>query len=446
MSAAQSIRGAKPRLVSPFTLLLGEFLSKIIPKRQPPQRIHKILFFKFGALGDVLLTTPLVRAMREQFPYATIDYCLGQWAAPALQNNPHLSSVVTFTDSTNTLKRLVPLLTTLWRLRRADYDVVFVLDRAWQAGLLGTFIGGYTIGFDRLGEGFALDTSIPYGYESHEQAPHDIDTYLALGKHLGCGTANRQMVFQPTAQDRAFAHQLLDQAGWQKKPFAVRPHFATGSAGHGRARERGASRSFSAKAGDRGLSATHRWVGRHVFSGNTALSEHHRGTVALCPGGARNPYQEMAVRRWPAEYYAQLARQLISRGLQVVLLGGHTDRPEADTIVTQCPEVIDCVGRTSLAQAAAIIEQCTAVVAHDTALMHVAAAIGTPTIALFGPTNPRRKELLGPQHTTIWKRLPCPTCGQVVCHWEKVPPHRASHASIQAISVEEVFAAVALSV
>jgi heptosyltransferase-2 len=106
--------------------------------------------------------------------------------------------------------------------------------------------------------------------------------------------------------------------------------------------------------------------------------------VGLIPGS------QWGTKRWPPERFAALIRHLSTqRPIQVVLFGGPADRPIAEAIRSTCSEpIVDLVGRTPLPDLAAYLQCCAVVVSNDTGPMHIAAAVGKPILALFGPTTP----------------------------------------------------------
>ena len=113
------------------------------------------------------------------------------------------------------------------------------------------------------------------------------------------------------------------------------------------------------------------------------------GLIGLVPGGARNILRDDALRRWPVERYAALARTLLAAGHRVVLIGDAGDawvRPHFEGLA-----VLDRLGALSLTGTLAALRDCDLVVAHDTGPMHLARLVRAPTIALFGPTNPRER-------------------------------------------------------
>lgn len=372
------------RFVSPYIIRFGRLLFSYQRKKKTPIEVNRILFFKLGAIGDVLMTTSLVRSVRLRFPTAQLHYMTGMWSAPALQNNPDIQRILVFSDHVQLGPLFVSIFRTMAPLLMHRYDLVFVLDKAWEAGVLIAPIARYSIGFDRYGEGFALSSTVPYGLELHNDAPHDIATYVSLMDSLGRIPVDAKMVFIPSTSDEKFAMSIL--------------------------------------------------------------SSYHAPYIALCPGGARNPYQRMDGRRWNIKRYAKLARRLLERGYTVVLLGSADDRTVALSIMAYCMKeavdtsrLVDLIGKTTLGQCAAVLKYCMKAVCHDTALMHLASAMHTRVIALFGPTNPKRKEPRNTGSVTIWDSSRCSHCHQEVCHWDHTSLPIKCGARMDRIRVSDVY-------
>ncbi|WP_213992476.1 ADP-heptose--LPS heptosyltransferase RfaF [Sodalis sp. dw_96] len=113
-----------------------------------------------------------------------------------------------------------------------------------------------------------------------------------------------------------------------------------------------------------------------------------RPLVGFCPGAEFGP-----AKRWPHYHYASLAKSLIDRGYQTVLFGSAKDQPAGNEIiallpVNDRPYCRNLAGATSLEQAVTLIAACRAVVSNDSGLMHVAAALDRPLVALYGPSSP----------------------------------------------------------
>ena len=110
------------------------------------------------------------------------------------------------------------------------------------------------------------------------------------------------------------------------------------------------------------------------------------------PGGAENPGSTMTGKRWPSERMAELLRQIDARGLRPVLTGGHADASLCRTIVRESgvSTCLDLSGELDLMSSAAVIARAKLYVGADTGISHLAAAVGTPSVVIFGPTNPLR--------------------------------------------------------
>ncbi|MBK0391273.1 glycosyltransferase family 9 protein [Ramlibacter algicola] len=142
----------------------------------------KVLLWKIGALGDVLMTTPLVRQLRARLPQARIDYLTGRGFASMLADNPHLDQVLTF-DEHVLYGPQVQRVPEVLRLLRG-YDAVYVLDKHWIFTWLAALARiPVRIGFRRrAAEGWPLTHAVPYGAVRHE-----IDCYLDLLDAAGLG-------------------------------------------------------------------------------------------------------------------------------------------------------------------------------------------------------------------------------------------------------------------
>jgi heptosyltransferase II len=135
-----------------------------------------------------------------------------------------------------------------------------------------------------------------------------------------------------------------------------------------------------------------------------------RNLIALAPGGAQNFLENVFLRRWPVNFYGQLARELMQHGFTVALVGSASDawvRPEFEGT-----EVLDLIGKTSLPDLVAFYQRCLAVVTHDSGSLHLAMLARTPTVALFGPTAPSEKIPKTEALRVIWggESLACRPC------------------------------------
>lgn len=285
-----------------------------------------VLLWKIGALGDVLMTTPLLRQLRRQLPAARIDYLVGSGSRAVVEGNPHLDAVRTFDESILFRRQATRLGDVLALLR--GYDTVFVLDKHWIFGWLARLSGvPRRIGFRRRSvEGWPHTRAAPYGALRHE-----IDCYLDLAETAGL------------AVDRA------DRA----------PELP----------------------------------GRERF-----LLPDEPYTVAINSGGS-NPGEASHVRKLPAPLFASLVEALKARG-GVVFLGSPQEHAAYEPLARRYGGRNLC-GSTSLRQAWDVLARAQAVYTTDTGLMHMAGAVSSPVVAVFGPTHPLRK--CPPGAHWVWK-------------------------------------------
>ena len=136
---------------------------------------------------------------------------------------------------------------------------------------------------------------------------------------------------------------------------------------------------------------------------------------AICPGAEYGPS-----KRWPTEHFAVLAQQLIKQNSnnQIILLGGKNDYSLAQEITSQSKLVSNIhnwCGNTSLDEAIALIGMSKAVVSNDSGLMHIAAALQIPQVAIFGSSDPAHTPPLSDRAKIMWLNMSCSPCHKRVC-------------------------------
>lgn len=149
-----------------------------------------------------------------------------------------------------------------------------------------------------------------------------------------------------------------------------------------------------------------------------------------------HPTAGRAVKRWPAERFAELADWLaLQRGYRVVLIAGQAHLPEIFQLrrLTRC-RPIDLAGGTSLPQLVALLRKASVLITNDSGPMHLSAAVGTPVVAIFGPTDPGKTGPYGSGHVVLKKDVDCSSCSRDCC--------TKGSACLTAIGVDEVCHAV----
>jgi heptosyltransferase-2 len=128
--------------------------------------------------------------------------------------------------------------------------------------------------------------------------------------------------------------------------------------------------------------------------------------IAICPGAEYGP-----AKRWPIEYFLAVARHFAStRKAKIVLLGAPVDMAIADQFAQQLPGVENLVGRTSLDEFMSALASARLVICNDSGAMHLASALGVPTLAVFGSTEPQLTGPMGARSRVLRHHVPCSPC------------------------------------
>ena len=144
--------------------------------------MKRILFLKFGALGDVLMATPLLRQTRRAFPQAEIDFQVAEPFAMALKGNSHLDSVRTFDPAIFTERRIGEAFRLAREIHRGGYDAIFVLDKHPVFALIAQLAGvPLRVGFLRdTAAGMFLTHTVPF-HDLRHDIHYNLDLLQAIG-------------------------------------------------------------------------------------------------------------------------------------------------------------------------------------------------------------------------------------------------------------------------
>jgi len=161
----------------------------------------------------------------------------------------------------------------------------------------------------------------------------------------------------------------------------------------------------------------------------------NRPLLILCPGAEYGP-----AKRWPEQYYAEVARQKIEAGWQVWLMGSANDQSVAEAIRDLMPESVrkhsrNLAGATQLSEAIALMDCADAVVSNDSGLMHIAAALQKPLVVIFGSTSPDHTPPLSNCVSIVTNNVECSPCFERECP-------KVHHKCLQELMPSQVFAAL----
>ncbi|MCD6489552.1 MAG: lipopolysaccharide heptosyltransferase II [Thermodesulfobacterium sp.] len=134
--------------------------------------------------------------------------------------------------------------------------------------------------------------------------------------------------------------------------------------------------------------------------------------VVLAPGAAYGP-----AKMWPKEYYKEIAHSLTKKGIAIIVTGGIKEKEVGEFIKEDNKDIYNLCGKTDLTEVAGIFSFAKAVISNDSGLMHLAAALKIPQIAIFGSTDPEATGPLNPKAIVLKKDLPCSPCFKRTCKY-----------------------------
>jgi lipopolysaccharide heptosyltransferase II len=317
-----------------FTAAAARLLS--IPfrfARRPFTLPKKALILHPCCLSQVMLATPLLSVLTNAFPNTRFDWAVSDWARPAIAKNPHITELLPTGDLGVSRMSFSELRAVIEQIRQGGYDTCLIPGRsslltwvAWQAGI------PQRIGVASGGRGFAQTLVAPVRIGQQ----HATDVYLSLAEacEIDIPPGERPpMAFYPADDDRtAVTQRLIDDLDWL---------------------------------------------------GDVPL-------VVIHPGGGEGSLYEDPLKRWPSERFVLLLNHLARQHeARILLVGGQQDQALATAIAGMSSvRCANWAGRVTLGELGALAEIANLYVGNDTGPTHIAAAVGCPTLAIFGPSNP----------------------------------------------------------
>ena len=328
--------------------------------------MRNVLIIKLRYIGDVLLATPTVRAIKAAGPDVRVTMMVNRGTEDVLSGNQDVDEIVVLDKGS---------LAAQWRLiaklRRRRFDTVIDLTDGDRSAFLSWISGApVRIGFndDHRWRGRCYTQVV----QSVPGMGHRIDRDLEALKPMNIQAGSKGLQLRLTPEEVDSADQLLDQLGVQRSQ-----------------------------------------------------------SIVILQPGARYWF-----KAWPPDRFAELADQLVSQyGCQVLIGGSSQDIDLAQQIrqMTKSRPII-MAGRTTIKQFAAIAQKSVLFVGNDSGAMHISSAVGTPVVALFGPSNLREWGPRGGPVEVLCKGFDCRSCYHTTCT-------RGEENCMRLIAVHEVFAA-----
>ncbi|MBI3780453.1 MAG: glycosyltransferase family 9 protein [candidate division NC10 bacterium] len=346
------------------------------------ERVRKILITKYLGMGSLVLATPMVGAVRRRYPQAKILFLTSE-ANREICRLLEIADEVLTIRTTGFLAFARDLFTVLRRLRRGRIDLAFDLEFLSKFSALVVYFSGarervgYT--FDGMWRARLLTRPVPY--EPHQHITRVFSSLVEPPSCEGVGPLPVSLL-RVSGESMRFVDELLRRRSvWQNQEI----------------------------------------VCVNVNTGEMCLE-----------------------RRWHGDRFAELIREILRQGLaKVVLIGAPSERPYVESLaalVGPSSDLLNLAGEVTVEQLLALLKRSRLLITNDAGPLHLAAACGTPTIALFGPETPLLYGPVGEGHIVFYKQVHCSPCLTVANN--KTPPCHGNNICMSAISVEEVLAAV----
>jgi len=313
---------------------------------------HNILIVRTDRIGDVILTTPAVVALRQAYPKACITIMVTPATREIVDGNPNLDEVIVY-EQKGAHKGFSGYWKFIAELRERKFDLAIIYHTKKRFNLI-CFLAGIPnrVGFQNNKFGFLLTHKIkdtrPLGDK------HEYEYCLEVLKHLGVDARARELFF-PLHQDSEI------------------------------------------------------WV-ENFLRQNDLRGRDSQKLIAVHPGAS------CISKRWLPERFAELIEKLFWHyDAQIILVGGPETKSISDAIKSKVKaSILDVTGQTTVSQLASLLKRCHLLISNDSGPVHVAVAVGTPVISIFGRNqaglSPTRWRPLGPKDIVLHREVGCEVC------------------------------------
>ena len=335
-----------------------------------------ILAIRLSSFGDVLMTIPAVKALREYYPHAHLAWLVEGSVGELLAHQGFIDEVIRFPrgsiqnsmKSGNLASATKEMKSFLKKLRSGEYDLILDFHGIIKSALFSKLVKGKRIiGF---GKGLAKEKSHLFYHERVEcenKRLHKVERNMLIPSHLGVNITTPAINLEAPPVAESYINEFFAREGIIPPVFAINPFSSKGS----------------------------------VF------------------------------KRWDIERYGELIRRIATENIgKTIILWGPGEKKEARRLKEIAGEEAFLSCPTDVPQLLALLRRVDMYIGGDTGMMHLAALAGTPVLAIFGPTDHKINGPYGSIHTIIRKDLPCSPCKNKDCQERRC---------LMDITVNEVF-------
>jgi len=319
----------------------------------------RFLILRLSSIGDVLHATPVAQVLKTTYPHCHITWLVDEVPSAMLKENPYIDDIYIWPRD----RWEKHLGRGEWRAARQLWSTLRNYLHAQKFDILldihGLFISGLIAKASniprRIGMSDTRELNWLFMTEIAPSAPEDIHViprYLSILRPLGIHSSHYSMTLRVPDESLTFADEFLNQHGVKPSETLI----------------------------------------------------------------AINPSTTWPAKNWPAEHYATVAKSLYQKGYRILLCGGPADQALGESIMHQSGvPLINAANKTSLLQLGALLSRCDLLVTGDTGPLHMAIALGIPTVSIFGPTDPKRFGPLTAGHIVLEREMDCRPCHKRTC-------------------------------
>jgi len=344
------------KLLVTVQIILFYFIKIINRENRNKKSLYKrILIIKLWAIGEVVLSTPIAKTVKENYPDSFITFLVGKKSENILENNIYIDKIISIDEKLFLNFKIFKIIDLIKNIREMNFDILINVHHSILFSIFSLFLSIPTrVGFNRSGEGITNTIKV-----KPQPNKHKIDEYLSLTEAMGMKISDKKPAVFLTDKDIVLAKKFLIKNNIRKDKLLI-GMMPTGSS--------------------------------DIASKKLSI--------------------DMRRKVWDIEYYIRLAQILISKmNAQIIFFGGKQELKFKDKIYDNLKNnIIDSIGKLSLKEMGAVAKKCKFVVTNDSGPMHLLWSLDIPIIVIFGPTDPNICGQKKKKSIVIKSDLPCSPC------------------------------------
>ncbi|HWO01668.1 MAG TPA: glycosyltransferase family 9 protein [Blastocatellia bacterium] len=383
-----------------------------------PATPSKVLVRVPNWVGDAVMALPALRELRRIFEGSLVTLAARPWVAGLFEGEALADTIIPFHDTSGLLNRARHFVSTAGQLRRERFDYAVLLPNSFGSAVAARAGGAKNIaGYPTDGRRRLLDHIIPF--EPNHKKLHQVRYYLNIAAQIeGKLTGASRVDFEHCEPRLHVDETQRDRARFLLERFGIKTVVGDRCPAVGKEQLAPDARPAQNEADGEAAAA----------GGNVSLTTDSRRILAINPGATNS-----TAKRWPAERFAETADRL-SDEFQTVIVGTESDKEVSDKVAAlMSTRAVVLAGETSIGELKAVLACAELVVSNDTGAAHVSAALGVPTIVVFGPTEHIATRPLAKHAAVVRHDVECSPCMLRECPID--------HRCMTRVQVEDVYRA-----